>query len=123
MARLMYEINEKNCYVLLAPVRMHGPARLGRVSFGLRRSHDDDSVGREASELLRPAKDLDAVGSGGPQPAQPQRMVGLRMRAGGWSLVAGGGRGRAAPSLLGSVVDCCCARGERRMTEHKESAG
>jgi hypothetical protein len=44
-------------------VWMHGPAPLGRVSFGLRRSRDDDSVGREVSELLRPAKDLDAVGS------------------------------------------------------------
>ena len=38
-------------------VRMHGPAPLGRVSFGLR------DRGREVSELLRPAKDLDAVGS------------------------------------------------------------
>ncbi len=28
---------------------------------------------------------------GGPQPAQPQLMVGLWMRAGGWSLAAGGG--------------------------------
>ncbi len=42
---------------------MHGPAQLGQVSFGLRRSREDDSVGREVSELLRPAKDLDAVGS------------------------------------------------------------
>ncbi len=44
-------------------VRRHDPAPLGRVSFGLRKSRDDDSVGREVSELLWPAKDLDAIGS------------------------------------------------------------
>jgi hypothetical protein len=45
------------------PVRMHGPAQLGGVSFGLRRSRDDDSVGRAASESLRPGENLVAVGS------------------------------------------------------------
>jgi hypothetical protein len=37
-------------------VRMHGPAPLGRVSFRLRRSRDDDSVGRRSPSCCGPRR-------------------------------------------------------------------
>jgi hypothetical protein len=76
------------------------------VSFGLRRSRDDDSVGMAVSKSLRPGEHLDADGHrswGGPQRmdilgyhASDQRRTGL----GSWRM-------RAAVTVCrSSVVDC-----------------